>query len=449
MIWELAMLTRIEIDGFKSFENFGLDLLPFTAIVGPNESGKSNLFDALRFLSLLAQFDIRTAMIGIRGEPEELFRQTSTGLAEKMSFALEMLIGRTNIDAFGQKYETPVRRLRYEVSLGLGRDKEGVAKGVFLLQEKCVPIAKVDERAKYLRGKRGLYNSRVNPFIRLSDDRSAIEVRQDGPTKHGKPSKFPLKEASRTTLSTISSSEYPHLYAIKEVLTQTRFLEINPRAARLANDRFEERSLRPDASNLAATLAHLKDETGTKDRPNGVLSEITADLATMIPSVRGLEVGAIPESRQYSFSLKLSDELQFSSRVISDGTLRLLALLTLLNDPNRGGTLCFEEPENGVHEGRVPKLVEILRESATIGAHEDDRSFQILVNTHSPKFMSCLNKEEIVAADTVIIINPASKTKSSRTRMRAGGAEPSLFPTSDRLSQFEIDKLLQSQVDAA
>nr|QQZ49753.1 AAA family ATPase [Phenylobacterium glaciei] len=63
------MLTRIEIDGFKTFEHFSLDLQPFTAIVGPNASGKSNLFDALRFLSLLAQVDIRTAMQDLRGLP--------------------------------------------------------------------------------------------------------------------------------------------------------------------------------------------------------------------------------------------------------------------------------------------------------------------------------------------------------------------------------------------
>ena len=78
------MLTRVEIDGFKTFEGFSLDLVPFTAIVGPNASGKSNLFDALRFLSLLAQYDIRTAMQGLRGEPEELFRQTPNGICDRM-----------------------------------------------------------------------------------------------------------------------------------------------------------------------------------------------------------------------------------------------------------------------------------------------------------------------------------------------------------------------------
>ena len=81
------MLTRIEIDGFKTFEGFALDLQPFSAIVGLNASGKSNLFDAIRFLSLLAQFDVRTAMQGLRGEPEELFRRTEAGLSRQVSFA--------------------------------------------------------------------------------------------------------------------------------------------------------------------------------------------------------------------------------------------------------------------------------------------------------------------------------------------------------------------------
>ena len=43
------MLTRIEIDGFKSFLDSGLDVPPFLALVGPNSSGKSNLLDALGF----------------------------------------------------------------------------------------------------------------------------------------------------------------------------------------------------------------------------------------------------------------------------------------------------------------------------------------------------------------------------------------------------------------
>jgi AAA15 family ATPase/GTPase len=59
-----AMMTRIEIDGFKSFSQFAIDLKPFHVLIGPNGGGKSNLFEALHFLSTLvtrASFEPATA----------------------------------------------------------------------------------------------------------------------------------------------------------------------------------------------------------------------------------------------------------------------------------------------------------------------------------------------------------------------------------------------------
>jgi predicted ATPase len=446
------MLTRIEIDGFKTFERFSLDLEPLTAVVGPNASGKSNLFDALRFLSLLAQYDIRTAMQGLRGEPEELFRQTAAGICDCMSFAVEVLLGRTGVDAFGKNYEIPAQRLRYELKLALTHDNEGVPRGIFVREEHCYPIAKRDDRATYLRGPKLKlsYNASVSPFIRPNDSGDAILVRQDGRQKHGRPVQLSLKEASRTALSTITTSEFPHLYALREILTSIRFLEINPRAARNANDRFEDRVLKPDASNLAAVLAHLKEETADELRPDGVLSDIAADLASLIPSVRRIGIRNDSSGRQYSFSLEFDGDLVFSSRVISDGTLRLLALLTILNDPGRRGTLCFEEPENGVHEGRVPMLVEFLRGAANVSTDAAKPSFQILLNTHSPKVMAALLNREIVAADSVISVDPESDIRSAKTRMRTGiQATGDLFDPETHLSRSEVERLLQHFTDAA
>ena len=145
------MLTRIEIDGFKTFAGFGLDLEPMTAIAGPNASGKSNLFDALRFLSLLAQHDIRTAMQGLRGEPEELFRRTPFGLSKYMKFAVEVFLGETGTDAFGTSFKTPARRLRYELKLALLETPGGVPRGVVVKEEKCMPLARKDERSSAIR----------------------------------------------------------------------------------------------------------------------------------------------------------------------------------------------------------------------------------------------------------------------------------------------------------
>ena len=444
------MLTRIEIDGFKSFENFSLDMQPLTAIVGPNASGKSNLFDALRFISLIAQFDIRTAMQDLRGEPQELFRTTASGTFEKMTFAVELLLSRRGEDAFGRAYETPAQRIRYEVSLGVGNNFGGHRNGIYVQSENCRPISRKEDPSNFAKNLKLSYNARVSPFIKVSDSGDALLIRQDGRQKHGRPMQFPLKEASKTALSTITTAEFPHLYAVKEILTSLHFLEIVPQAARTPSDRFEDRKLRRDASNLAAVLARLKEETTSTDRPEGVLSDIAADLASLIPSVRSLKIIDDVSHRQYAFNICFSEGLEFSSRVISDGTLRLLALLTFLNDPQRKGTLCFEEPENGVHEGRIRSLVEYLRNSVGIDVNEQEPSFQIVLNTHSPKVMAALRDDEIVAADSVTTVNPLTGLKSVRTRMRSGvQTSQDFFDPERSLTRTEIEKLLQHTFDAA
>ncbi|HEY5412658.1 MAG TPA: AAA family ATPase [Caulobacteraceae bacterium] len=444
------MLTRIEIDGFKTFERFSLDLRPFTAIVGPNASGKSNLFDALRFLSRLAQVDIRTAMQELRGLPEELFRQTAAGTANDMAFAVEVLLERTGTDAFGRKYQISAQRLRYELKLELRRDAEGVPRSVQVAYERCTPLATKAETADYLKGLKISYRGTANPFIRVSEEGDAIEIKQDGPQKHGRPVRLSLTEASRTALSTVTTAEFPHLHALREALIGLRFLEINPKAARSSNDRFEDRELKADASNLAAVLARLKEETANDTRPEGVLSDIAADLAALNPSIRRLEVDNDPQQRQFSYSLSFTDSLNFSSRVISDGTVRLLALLTVLDDPSRRGTLCFEEPENGVHEGRVPMLIQFLRQAAQVEGEGNSQPFQILLNTHSPKVMAALQDEEIVAADSVMTIDAETRTRTNRTRMRTGIVDQlNLFDPEHDLTRAELERLLQKVTDAA
>ena len=89
------MLTRIKIDGFKSFTNFEMEFSSLTVIAGTNASGKSNLFDALKLLSRLAGVDLRTAFSEQRGNPSELFTQYSEhDFAQEMRFEVDLLLNR-------------------------------------------------------------------------------------------------------------------------------------------------------------------------------------------------------------------------------------------------------------------------------------------------------------------------------------------------------------------
>lgn len=114
------MLTRIEIDGFKTFREFALDLPPFMVLLGPNGAGKSNLFDALRFLSRLVSDPVLEAAQDARGDLLELFHHDSEGRrSDRIRFAVEVLLDDAVTDAFGETSELPTTRVRYELTIEL------------------------------------------------------------------------------------------------------------------------------------------------------------------------------------------------------------------------------------------------------------------------------------------------------------------------------------------
>jgi predicted ATPase len=443
------LITRVEIDGFKTFDGFSADLRPFVAVVGANATGKSNLFDALKFLARLAQTDVRQAMQDLRGEPEELFRQTAQGHRTKMRFGLEALLPKQGIDEFGAKFETPAQRVRYEIEIEI-RDHP---QGIFVSHEDCRIIKAEDDKLSFRPDGQISRSSRKTPFLETERDSRGnpriFRIRQDGvaesgTSKRGSPLQLPAAEASRSALSTIATSEFRHLYAFKKLIVGAQFLEINPAAARRANDRFEDKRLRSDASNLAASLAEIQRKSSTEQRPSGAISDISADLAMLIPQVRTVRVLDDAKSREYAFEVELQDGSAFSSRVISDGTIRLLALLAVIDDPDREGILCFEEPENGVHEGRIPDLIDVLRGATEIQGDTGDY-FQVLMNTHSPAVMNSLQAEEILFADSVLFQKRDSVTPETKTRMRKINSDKSLFDDEHHLYPAKVEQLLKQK----
>jgi predicted ATPase len=151
-----------------------------------------------------------------------------------------------------------------------------------------------------------------------------IKIHQDGTA--GRRRSLPLGEAEATALSTIrTAEEFPHLFALREELASLQYLQLDPAAERLPSDLLAPDKLEPDGANLAKVLARIRAETRTDDRPNGVLDDIRAQLARLVPGVLDLEVERNEAAREYQLFLVMRDKTRFSSRVISDGTLRMVA----------------------------------------------------------------------------------------------------------------------------
>ena len=142
------MLTRLEVNGFKNLVNFALDFGPYTCIAGANGVGKSNIFDAIRFLSLLTECTINDAALQIRnageetGEIVDLFFADGGCRAERIELAAEMTVGQKVKDDFGREAEASSSFLRYEVAFRYEPPSPtgGLLGGLALEREELRPI---------------------------------------------------------------------------------------------------------------------------------------------------------------------------------------------------------------------------------------------------------------------------------------------------------------------
>lgn len=460
------MLTRLEIDGFKTFENLDISFSPFTVILGSNAAGKSNLFDAIKLLSNLATKDVNEALKDMRGEPLELFRQTpGQGRVRKMSLAAEVMVDPLVRDPWGSEVRLSHTRMRYEVTLERRESRNGLER-IQVAKEAVYPVMSKDDRwAQAQRPTKAFKNAyllygRQKPWLTTEDlpRGRSFNIHQDGRAGRNRPA-YPAGAAEATVLYSITNAEFSHLFALREEMRNWRLLQLDPALLRKPAPAAASDVLDVDGANLAAVLARLKAETATPESPNGVLSDIAAELSSLIPGVTQLDARLHDASREYRIELTMRDGLPYTSRVISDGTLRVLALLTLLNDPQHRGLICFEEPENGVHPGRVRQLVRRLNDMVSTPAGFDSDGepasplCQLLLNSHSPVVLSALLDQdagdmpldaEILFADTATVVDPALKEQRRKTRLRPV-VRPGSFVQADL---FDAPHVPQGQVSS-
>jgi predicted ATPase len=367
-----------------------MEFTPFTVIAGANASGKSNLFDALTLLSRLADTDnLKRAFSEQRGEFIELFTQYGDdNYATEMEFVVEMLLSKKIKDAWGNEVKLKYTRLRYEIKIGRVINQSGI-QDLKVLKENLFKINHQEDiwvsgiipkktldfwRPKVESGKRGI------PYLETvieNDVPTTILVPQDGMSGFKK--SFPLSSAPRTVLSTIDTVEFPHVLAAKEEMKSWKFLQLNPEDLRQATSKNNgEDTISVSGKNLAAALFRIKQT----DKYS--LKEISRKLNSFLPNFVDVDVIDDNENKQYLIKLKDVDKKEFSSRVLSEGTLRVLALCILEYDEKHTGLLCFEEPENGIHPFRIKAMAELLKD-LTVDFNEIDIPLrQVIVNTHSP-----------------------------------------------------------------
>ena len=403
------MLTRLTVSGFKNLVDADVRFGPFTCIAGTNGVGKSNLFDAIRFLSNLATHPLREAALMVRdelsksGDLRSLFTRTGDEYGDTMELAAEMVISEHGEDDLGQPATAKTTFLRYELELAYEAETATSAVSRLVIRKELLTYInrgeavsrlgfphKKEWRDSVIIGRRTVDFISTEP----SDNGLLIRRHQEG---GGQPQPYAANKLMRTVLSSVNAGEAATAALAKREMQSWQLLQLEPTALRKPDPIDAPAHLGSDGAHLPATLYRLARMRGT-----GVYARVGNRLAELNEDVQHVFVERDDKRDLLIMEVRDRSGTSHPARALSDGTLRFLALTVIEEDDQAGGVLCLEEPENGIHPARIEAMLALLLDIATdnkTALEEGTQLRQVIINTHSPAVVNRLPADSLVFAE--------------------------------------------------
>ncbi|MEX1361879.1 MAG: AAA family ATPase [Nannocystaceae bacterium] len=360
------MLTALTLEDFKSFRLASMELAPMTLLVGANASGKSNVFDAIRFLQGVG---LGLPLVDILRGRTEGGRQVWPGIR---GGAAE--IARHGAHAFGvtSRWKIGMEELEHEVS--------SWGANPYLREERLGRV-----------GKESLCRT-LGP---VPEDSWAYFLPVEYIPAEGEAATNVGIDGSASMLSRITGFEHVHpdvlhaCSATRGAMSNILFLDINPWRMR---DYVPKSStqLGSEGQNVSAMVWRLCQDDARKQDLLDWMSELCA------PELAGIDF-VETELGDVMLVLIEKDGARVSARSLSDGTLRFLGELTALLTAPPDSLILIEEIENGLHPARVHLLVELLTGLTA------ERGIQILATTHSPQVLGALADIDAELASSALV----------------------------------------------
>jgi predicted ATPase len=326
------MINRIRIQGYKSIRDLDLELKPINVLIGANGVGKSNFISLFKLIYIIY---------------------------EQRLEHFSMLEGADSLLHFGRK-----------------------------LTEKIYSYIEFDETNAY-----------SFTLIPTNDNKLFIgeENTHFNKTKGGRANVYGggwtwnglNKNSKESVVKDINSgiSYWVNIYLSSFKIYHFHDTSITAplRSACQLND---NNSLKENGSNLPAFLYYLQ------ERKNNDFLKIERTVRSIAPFFERFDLKPDrlqPEIIRLEWIEKSQPEVYFDARHFSDGTIRFIALATLLLQPNLPKTIIIDEPELGLHPFAINKLAGLIRKASA--------SSQIIISTQSVNLVDNFNPQDIITVD--------------------------------------------------
>lgn len=387
------MLKQLTLINWKSFRHAVLPIDPLTVLIGTNASGKSNVVEALQFISQIAQDkDFATALSG-NGQP-----------------GLKPIRGGVDYVSFRPEKEFTLEVLTHEKSSVPGPEEEEIqdeADFLYSISIQTKPEISLTKEGLWSIGDRQNLIFEAWPLVPtqgfpqkikiqiIEEESSEKEVLEELFKDVGEDPQRNITYSSNVPRAILnhapSIDSWHHIFISSVSAGLSKIFILDPIPSQMRSYSPLSYDLQSDASNIAGVLAALPEDQ------KAVVESTISQYMAHLPERDICRIWAEPVGRLQSDAMLYCEEswvageppVIVDARAMSDGTLRFLAILTALLTRPEGSQLVIEDVDSGLHPSRVDLLLKMLRE---IG---EQRQIDILVTTHNPALLDALEPEMV------------------------------------------------------
>ena len=337
----MRTLDSITVKGFKSIACIeGLALGPINVLIGPNGSGKSNFLGIFSFLHAIGAGNLREYVIR-SGGPDRILHfgsKVTPQLTVHISFDYEEL------------HHEQFKEIQFEIVVAATDTDELYPRSEIIFLDKKKGTTAYSQRLVGRGGEAGISDSHQEPGI------------------------------STPVRNNFNNWDLYHFHDTSRTSPIKKTVDVD-----------DNRHLRPDGSNLAAFLYYLRQ----KHEASYTLIRHTVQRVAPFFDDFHLQPQALNKDKIRLEWRHIGSDAYFNASSLSDGTLRFMALVTLLLQPElyRPSVILLDEPELGLHPYAITLLASLVKQAAV--------ESQIILTTQSPILLDHFQPEDVLVADRV------------------------------------------------